>query len=204
MSTSAEEYTTLGLRYADKKEYVEAVRCFNQAIMLGGAEAHYHLGTLYVFGAGVSKNDKKAFTLLIKAAELGYVDAMVDLANTYKHGRVVPKNFKEAFKWYQKAAALGDAEAQRELAIYCTIFHVYLNKTEQGLYWLRQGSRDMGPDVTISPHHAPNHEKAVAASLKLLTKMTAAANDDDSYPIIIILHDEIDGKTYTVGEQTPV
>ena len=203
MSMSAEEFTKLGLRYCEEKKYVEAVRCFRQAVELGGAAAHYHLGELFEAGIGVSKDDKEAFRLLIRAAELGYVDAQVDVANTYKHGRGVPKNRNEAFKWFQKAAAQGDVEAQRELSEYGTTFHVYLNITDQGFFWMRQGNKALGPDVTISPRQATNHEQAVAFSLRMLTTINAAAANGDS-SVVTILHDEIDGKTYTVGGETPV
>lgn len=80
-------------------------------------------------------------------------------------------------------------------------FHVYLNKTDQGLFWLRQGDRSMGPDITISPQQAQNHEQAVALSRRMLEAVNTAAADGDS-SVLTLLHDEIDGKTYTIGGQT--
>lgn len=59
----------------------------------------------------------------------------------------------------------------------------------------------MGPDVTISPRQAQNHEQAVAFSRRMLAVVnTAAANGDSN--VLTVLHDEIDGQTYTIGGQT--
>ena len=82
-------------------------------------------------------------------------------------------------------------------------FHMYLNKNDQGLFLMRQGNKALGPDVTISPRQATNHEQAVAFSLRMLTTINAAAANGDS-SVVTILHDEIDGKTYTVGGEKPV
>lgn len=117
---NAGRITRLGLKYGNEKKYIDAVSCFREAAAQGDAEAYYHLGTCYVDGLGVSRDNKEALRLLIRAAELGYVDAQVDLANAYKNGCGVPKNLYEALKWFQKAAALGDAEAQNELSKYGT------------------------------------------------------------------------------------
>lgn len=88
-----------------------------QAAEKGDAEAQAALGSKYMYGDGVEKNDATAFQWFLKAAPQGNADAQLGLGTLYQSGRNVPENFVEAFRWLDLAAAQGLEEASeaREL-----------------------------------------------------------------------------------------
>lgn len=71
----------------------------------------------YYCGAGVEKNEKKAFEFYEKAASLGSLSAQCELANMCFLGQGTEKNLKKAFLWWEKAANAGCAKSQMELAV---------------------------------------------------------------------------------------
>lgn len=53
---------------------------------------------------GRKPNEKKAFDLILYAAQKGLIAAQRDLGNCYYEGKGTPVDFVEALHWYQKAA----------------------------------------------------------------------------------------------------
>ena len=75
--------------------------------------AQNNLGLIYYSGDyGITKNYKKAFNLVTKAADQNYPDAQFTMSVIYYHGKAVPKDLKKSYFWsyiaykngYQKAA----------------------------------------------------------------------------------------------------
>ena len=73
------------------------------------------LGTCYLDGTGVDKNEIAAVQLFRQAAEQNYAPALFYLGWCYTEGVGVQKNIKEAVEWYNKAASLGSVNARQNL-----------------------------------------------------------------------------------------
>ena len=96
---------------------------YTKAANQGNAGAQAYLGTCYLNGTGVAKDEKEAVKWYTKAAEQGNAIAQANLGYCYEAGRGVVKDEKEAMRWYSMAAKQGSAIAQYSLAI------CYLNGT---------------------------------------------------------------------------
>ena len=90
---------------------VEVVKKLRKAAEQGQAEAQYRLGSCYLEGSGVIKDEAEAVKWYRKAADQG--DAMpqfhlanccFNVANCYLDGRGVTKDIGEAVMWFRKAA----------------------------------------------------------------------------------------------------
>jgi TPR repeat protein len=81
----------------------------------GDPEAQFQLGSRYVGGRGVTKNEKEGANWIRRAAEQGHVMAQFELGELYSRGEGVPKDLQEAAKWYEKAAQQGATLAQARL-----------------------------------------------------------------------------------------
>ncbi len=71
-----------------------------------------NLGTFYLKGLGVNKNEKKAKQYFLSAAKLGFPPAMYHLGLIFHRGLGVTADPAQAQYWFRKAATLGDADAQ--------------------------------------------------------------------------------------------
>ena len=92
-------------------------RNLTQTAEQGHPEAEYNLGTLYVTGRGVEKNEKMAAEWFKKAAQHGHPTAQSNMGVLHADGTVVEKNYDEALSWFQKAAAMGQPTAQFNLGL---------------------------------------------------------------------------------------
>ena len=79
-------------------------------------QALNNLGTLYLKGLGVNKNEKQAKEYFLLAAKLGFPPAMYHLGLIFHKGLGVSADPARAEYWFRKAATLGDADAQFFLA----------------------------------------------------------------------------------------
>ena len=78
----------------------------------GDINAQYQLGSIYSTGRnGIEKDDGKAHSWYLKAAESGHVFAMYYLAWMYKRGQGVKEDPEKAFYWFEKAAEKGNVYA---------------------------------------------------------------------------------------------
>jgi hypothetical protein len=78
---------------------VEAARLLGLAANQGHSMAQTELGTLYRHGAGVPKDDLKAFNLYLAASWQGNPHAQFELAEMYELGVGVNSNIAEAYAW---------------------------------------------------------------------------------------------------------
>mgnify|MGYP001156943913 FL=1 len=79
-------------------------------------QALNNLGTLYLKGLGVDKNEKQAKEYFLLAAKLGFPPAMYHVGLIFHKGLGVSADPARAEYWFRKAAALGDVDAQFFLA----------------------------------------------------------------------------------------
>lgn len=104
-----------GLEAYDRKDYAVAVREFHTLAIQGDTSAQVALALMYVEGAGVPKDSKKAAQWFRSAADLGDAFAQRELGVMYAHGKGVPKDEQQGLKWFLKAADQGNINAQTNL-----------------------------------------------------------------------------------------
>ena len=76
--------------------------------------AQFQVGLAYIQNT-LDKNQSKAFSWLMKAADQGDASSQNLLGVMYYDGRGVSKNKAEAAKWFRLAADQGEAHAQENL-----------------------------------------------------------------------------------------
>ena len=97
------------------RNYNKALQYFSKAAELGDAEAHYHLGYMYMEGEGTEKDEDKAVYHLEKASIGGHPDARYHLAiEEAKNG-----NMDRAAKHLIIAANLGHDGSMQVLLSFC-------------------------------------------------------------------------------------
>ena len=99
------------------KAYAKAAEIWRPLAEKGDPAAQYLLGTLYVEGKGVERDDTTAFTWFQRAANQGDARAQYNLGASYVEGAGVQKSETEAAKWFLRAANQGMAFAQLNLAL---------------------------------------------------------------------------------------
>lgn len=92
------------------QEFGKAADLYRRAAEGGNSEAQYQLGTLYLLGRGVSKNESRARSLFEQAAEQNHPAAMFALAQLVRD-----KEPERASTLTQASAQLGYAPAQAQL-----------------------------------------------------------------------------------------
>jgi hypothetical protein len=115
--------------------YKEAAQRYRLAAEKGDTEAQYNLGSMYYWGRGVLKDDKKSVQWYRAAANQGHVLAQYNLGTMHAEKRGVEKtlqwydsallwlgliwdkNDKEAVRWYRIASNQGYAPAQHSLGV---------------------------------------------------------------------------------------
>lgn len=83
----------------------------------GSPEANYIMGTLYLYGEGVDKDEKKAKGYFQRAAENGLAESRYMIAQMYKHGMGVEKDPKLAQEYLEEAAEENSISAKFDVAI---------------------------------------------------------------------------------------
>lgn len=104
-----------GFEAYSNKDYDRAKLIFEAFAADGTAHAQYALGFLYDEGAGVKKDDEKAFSWYKKAALQGHASAQFQIGEAYLRKKGVKENLKEAVIWYKKSEAQGDKDAKLRL-----------------------------------------------------------------------------------------
>lgn len=83
--------------------------------MNGDVREQFLLGSAYLEGSGVEKNEWEAAHWFQRAADQGHAKAMTTLGLMYCLGRGVPKDAIEGVKWLTVAARRGHAPAKKSL-----------------------------------------------------------------------------------------
>lgn len=98
------------------------------------------LGQLYLYGEGVSKDEKKAFHLFLDAANNGLSEAQYWVGFCYEKGFGVVENAYIAFTWYKKAATQNDESGQCAVAR-CYLFGEGVTRdVEEGYKWAKKSA----------------------------------------------------------------
>lgn len=133
-------------RSLEAGQLVDAARRYSALADAGNAEAQFRLGLMYFTGRGVPENEKRAYDLLLKAANQGHLPAMLQLANVLTFGQQIPNLISdpdsEAAKWYFQAASAGSAEAQYSLGVLFQTGKGVVRSPEEALYWMRQAAKN--------------------------------------------------------------
>lgn len=93
-----------GCEYYEKKEYEQAVECFQEGDKAGDAACTANLGICYYWGNGVKPDLQKSAFYNEKAAKAGIPMAMYDTGLNYEYGYGVTQNIEKALYWLEKAA----------------------------------------------------------------------------------------------------
>ena len=82
-----------------------------RAAVSGFARAEFNLGTLYLQGSGVERNDEEAAHWIGLAAEAGCPSALAALGYLYANGKGVPRDARKAADLIQKSAGKNDVNS---------------------------------------------------------------------------------------------
>jgi serine/threonine protein kinase len=107
----------------------------------GNAFAQADLGTMYLRGEGVRRNDKQAVAWFRRAADLGNAGGQYGLGLAYLLGRGVPKDDEQAVAWYRKAADGGAAPAQSNLGYMYEYGFGVPKDRQQAIDWYRKAAK---------------------------------------------------------------
>src|SRR5215218_362635 len=75
----------------------------------------YNQSLDYLLGNGVAKDEQRAFTLNVEAAQAEYADAVLAMGWFYLNGAGVARDVERARKWYRDSAHRGDTWAMFSL-----------------------------------------------------------------------------------------
>jgi uncharacterized protein len=96
----------------NRGRYATALELWQPLAEQGNADAQAGLGSLYLGGYGVARDEAAAMTWFRKAAEQGSPNGQFSLGSLY-YGR---KDYASAASWYRRASEQGNALAQIRLA----------------------------------------------------------------------------------------
>lgn len=110
-----QDRATAQLAYKSK-DYGKAFQLYKSLAEQGDADSEYTLGTLYLEGQGVEKNEGEAVKWIQKATLDGSADAQYHLGLMYKLGAAgLPRDRAKAKENFEKAAAQGHFKAKEQL-----------------------------------------------------------------------------------------
>jgi len=118
-------------------DYETAFKAFMFEADQGNAHAQFYIGSMYLDGSGVPKDDAKALRWYLLSAEQGDADAQINLGYMYNNGEVGPVNAPEALLWYRKAADQGRPTAQFNLGIMYEYGEGVLENDTEAVRWFR-------------------------------------------------------------------
>ena len=88
-------------------DYDKAFNCFKKASEEKNPDSFFSIGSCYLNGLGIDKNEKEAAGWFIKAAEMGEPDSMFHLAWMYQEGIGVERNNELSTEYLYKSAEAG-------------------------------------------------------------------------------------------------
>lgn len=115
----------------------KAVRQLRLRAEAGDTQAKFALGSLYLAGQQVTKDDKEALKWLLQAGLDGHAQAQFLVGRMCEYGKGIDKNPELAIAWFERAAIQGHAAAMDHLG------RIYMDgkgvpqDDEMAIYWLR-------------------------------------------------------------------
>ena len=123
----------------------------------GDASAQFFIGTLYLDGKGVNKDESVGVSWLRQSANNGFSRAQLLLGQFYEAGKLQRHDPEDALNWYTKAAEQGDCEAEFFLGLHYlgNHFDVETNSwnykgpkdTPKAIFWLKRAGEHGDPDA---------------------------------------------------------
>ena len=80
----AEAYTALAMHYDAKQDKQKAIEYYTKGAELGDADAQFLIGSSYLYGMDVEKDEQKAIYWLTLASEQDHESAYVELCKLKK------------------------------------------------------------------------------------------------------------------------
>lgn len=149
-ATSTDEPMSLGMAYYLLGNYyrfgwgntpvdiVKAISCWEKSAEYNNPDAIYNLGTSFLNGDGVEKNESLAFSYFQRGVDIQDVKCYMGMALCYRRGIYVKKDLKKAIELYNFAAELGESEAYACLgALYLANDGIPVNEVEAAKWFLR-------------------------------------------------------------------
>ena len=96
-----------GIAAYDRRDYVVALREFQEAGRHDDMRALNYLGIMHAEGLGTPRDDQLAAEFFFKASVLGYPEAMANLGRIYEEGRGGKRDYEAAVSAYRAAAKAG-------------------------------------------------------------------------------------------------
>ncbi len=159
-----------GAKLYNKGEYLEAIEYYEIAAAMGNSHAISNLGYCYLYGRGISKDEKKAVLYFNIAANKNDVDALYKLGTLYLSGTVVNKDKEIALYLLKKAVA--QAEDLSDFPSLCyTLANEYIkdirNNNPEEIYSLLEEAK-YGYEYEIEENGATYYQKNYNEVLKML------------------------------------
>jgi uncharacterized protein len=117
-------------------DYAKAAELWRPLAENGDAGAQYFLGSLYVEGKGVERNDATAFMWFQRAAIQGDAAAQYNVGASYAGGMGIQKSDVDAAKWFRRAADQGVVFAQLNLGLLYAAGNGVPQDSVEALKWL--------------------------------------------------------------------
>lgn len=99
----------------EQKAQATAVRYLQEAAKSGRADAEHLLGSVYLAGIGVAKDESRAKELFRRSAEAGDADGENALGQMLFKGQAGERDDTAAVEWFEKAVAQGHKAAMANL-----------------------------------------------------------------------------------------
>jgi hypothetical protein len=125
-----------GIDAYHEKAYVKAAELWRPLAEAGNAPAQYLLGSLYVEGNGVERDDATAFVWFLRAANQGDAAAQYNVGASYAGGNGAAKSYVDAAKWFRRAADQGVVFAQLNLGLLYAAGNGVPQDSVEALKWL--------------------------------------------------------------------
>jgi TPR repeat protein len=125
-----------GIDAYHEKAYAKAAELWRPLAEAGNAPAQYLLGSLYVEGNGVERDDATAFMWFLRAANQGDAAAQYNVGASYSGGKGAPKSYVDAAKWFRRAADQCVVFAQLNLGLLYAAGNGVPQDSVEALKWL--------------------------------------------------------------------
>lgn len=129
-----------GVVHGKRKQWKDAVRCFEEAAGKGHANAQNELGQCYLYGRGVVKNTHQALRWLQTAATRDIPKAKYSLGVCYAKGWGVEVDEARAAKLFAEAADKDCAGAQYYMARFHQEGVTFVKDLEQAKAWYQRAA----------------------------------------------------------------
>lgn len=128
----------------ERLTYIKEVKTKAKA---GDPESQLALGSIYMNGYVLPKDEKEAIRWFTRAAEQGYAEAQHNLGVCYAFGKGVAEDKVESVRWFRKAAEQGIADSQNNLGIALQNGIGVKTDRVEAVEWFRRAADQNYPDA---------------------------------------------------------